>query len=106
VPPPAVLDLVSRHKAVAFYDERAGIAEFEGRLPREEAEARAFARCVVEWLNRNPVRLAPLSVPGYQRMVASASEAAGFPFLVGGQAIVGTVTHGWRGSSEKAGPSS
>src|SRR4029434_11142097 len=27
-------------------------------------------------------RLAPLSVAGYQRMVARAGEAAGFPFLV------------------------
>jgi type 1 fimbriae regulatory protein FimB/type 1 fimbriae regulatory protein FimE len=27
-------------------------------------------------------RLAPLSVAGYQRMVAGAGEAAGFPFLV------------------------
>jgi type 1 fimbriae regulatory protein FimE len=27
-------------------------------------------------------RLAPLSVPGYQRMVARAGQAAGFPFLI------------------------
>ena len=37
----------------AFFDERAGIAEFDGGLPREQAEARAFACCVAEWLNRN-----------------------------------------------------
>ena len=73
-PPAAVLDALSRHKAgivallrpaedgwsaedwQAFFDERAGIAEFDGGLPRAEAEARAFACCVVEWLNRNPVR--------------------------------------------------
>jgi hypothetical protein len=73
-PAPAGLDLLSRHKAgvvallgpandgwsaydwLAFFDERAGIAGFDGGLPREEAEARAFACCVVEWLNRNPVR--------------------------------------------------
>jgi hypothetical protein len=76
-PPPAVLDLLSRHKAgivallrpanngwaaidwLAFFDERAGIAEFDGGLPRQDAEARAFACCVVEWLNRNPVRSSP-----------------------------------------------
>ncbi len=76
-PPPAVLDLLSRHKAGvvallrtaddgwsgedwrAFFDERAGIAEFDGGLPRHEAEARAFACCVAEWLNRNPVRSPP-----------------------------------------------
>lgn len=76
-PPPAVLDLLSRHKAEvisllrtgndgwsgedwrAFFDERAGIAEFDGGLPREQAEARAFACCIAEWLNRNPVRSPP-----------------------------------------------
>ena len=76
-PPAAVLDLLSRHKPgivallrpgrdgwsaedwQVFFDERAGIAEFDGGLPRPEAEARAFACCVVEWLNRNPVRSPP-----------------------------------------------
>ena len=38
----------------AFFDERAGIAEFDGGLPRAQAETRAFACCIVEWLNRNP----------------------------------------------------
>ena len=42
-----------------FFDERAGIAEFDGGLPRAEAEAQAFACCVVEWLNRNPERSPP-----------------------------------------------
>ena len=59
-PPAAVLDAVSRHKAgivallrppndgwiaedwQVFFDERAGIAEFDGKLLRPEAEARAF----------------------------------------------------------------
>lgn len=73
-PPAAVLDLLSRHKAGvlallrtgsdgssdedwrAFFDERAAIAEFDGGLSREEAEARAFESCILEWLNRNPAR--------------------------------------------------
>jgi hypothetical protein len=74
-PPPAeVLDALSRHKAEivvllrpagdgwsvedwqVFFDERAGIVEFDGGLPRAEAEVRALACCVVEWLNRNPER--------------------------------------------------
>ena len=73
-PPPAVLDLLACHKAgivallrpandgwsgedwLAFFNERAGIAEFDGGMPRASAEARAFACCVAEWLNRNPVR--------------------------------------------------
>ena len=75
VPPPAaVIALLSRHKAEVvvllrpaedgwsaedwqvFFEERAGVVEFDGGLPRAEAEAQAFACCVVEWLNRNPER--------------------------------------------------
>jgi hypothetical protein len=73
-PPADLLDRLSRHKTeviallrtgndgwsgedwLAFFDERAGIAEFDGGLPRQEAEVRAFDCCVVEWLNRNPAR--------------------------------------------------
>lgn len=76
-PPPAVLDLLSRHKAQVLgllrtgsdgrsgedwrtlFDERSGIAEFDGGLPHDQAEARAFACCAAEWLNRNPVRSPP-----------------------------------------------
>ena len=72
-PPAAMLNALSRHKAdimalllpggdgwsgedwLAFFDERAGIAEFDGGLPRDVAESRAFECCVVEWLNCNPV---------------------------------------------------
>jgi hypothetical protein len=71
-PLPPVLESLSRHKPAivtllrlandgwstedwqVFFDERAGIAEFNGQLPREEAEARAFEGCVVEWMNRHP----------------------------------------------------
>jgi hypothetical protein len=42
-----------------LFEERAAIAEFDGGLPRAEAEARAFECCVSEWLNRNPVPSAP-----------------------------------------------
>jgi hypothetical protein len=72
--PPAsfVLELLSGHKAgivallrstddgwsaedwQVFFDERAGIAEFDGGLSRDQAETCAFACCAVEWLNRNP----------------------------------------------------
>ncbi len=76
-PPAAVLDMLSRHRAQvlallrtgsdgwsgedwwAFFDERAAIAEFDGGLPRGPAETRAFACCLAEWLNRNPVRSPP-----------------------------------------------
>jgi hypothetical protein len=71
-PPCEIIDALSRHKSQvieiirldrsvwsaedwrAFFDERAGIAEFDHGLPRQQAEDRAFECCVVEWLNRNP----------------------------------------------------
>ena len=37
----------------AFYDEHAGVLEFDGGMPRPAAEARAYEACIVEWLNRN-----------------------------------------------------
>jgi hypothetical protein len=76
-PPATVLDLLSQHKPAivrflqplsrnwsaedwrAFFDERAGIAEFDGGLARAEAEAQAFACCVDEWLNQHPVPSPP-----------------------------------------------
>jgi hypothetical protein len=76
-PPPEILDALARYKQEiigllrpgrdgwsaedwqAYFDERAGIAEFDGGLPRPEAEARAFEYCVVEWLNRNFERSPP-----------------------------------------------
>jgi hypothetical protein len=39
-----------------FFHERAGIAEFDGGLPRPQAEASAYTWCIAEWLNRNPAR--------------------------------------------------
>jgi hypothetical protein len=78
-PASKVLDDLRRHKAgiialltatesdwtaedwQVFYDERAGIAEFDGGLPRPEAEDRAYECCIVEWLNRHMER----SDPGY-----------------------------------------
>ena len=39
----------------AYFDERAAIIEFDGRLPRQEAEELAFKCCLVEWLGQHPV---------------------------------------------------
>src|SRR5271165_4168854 len=76
-PPAEILERLVRHKPriiallrpgrdgwsaeewQAHFDERAGIAEFNGGLSRPEAEDRAFACCVVEWLNRNFERSPP-----------------------------------------------
>ncbi len=37
----------------AYFDERAGIAEYDGGLSRHEAEQQAFKCCVSEWMRRN-----------------------------------------------------
>jgi hypothetical protein len=87
-PPDTLLELLHRHKPEllrllrpslegwsaedwrAFFDERAAIFEFNGGLPRSEAEARAFACCVTEWLNRKHISSAPgrcLSCGGGER---------------------------------------
>ena len=93
-PPAAVLDLLSSYKAEIlallrpgrdgwaaedwqiFFGERAGIAEFDGALPRAEAEAHAFACCVSEWLRRCFMGLPP------GRCVASGSSNDGDDALV------------------------
>ena len=76
-PAPTVLEAIRRHKAdivaliaadhdawtaedwQAFFDERTRIAEFDGGQTREQAEARAFECCVIEWLNRHPCQSDP-----------------------------------------------
>ena len=72
----------------AFFDERAGIAEFDGGLPREQAEARAFTCCVAEWLNRNPVRASPdrclrcgKAQQGHDPLLPFGSERTGHAWL-------------------------
>ncbi len=68
-PPAAVLDLLTHHKVESIIllqpgddgwsadDRRAGIAEFDGGLPRPEAKA--FECCLVECLNRTFERSPP-----------------------------------------------
>ena len=48
----------------AFFDERAGIREHDGGLPRKQAEALAFDDSIVEWLLRHPVQSRPGSCLG------------------------------------------
>jgi hypothetical protein len=56
-----ILKLLRRSKAVwspddwqLFFEERAAVAEFDGGLPRADAEVQASECCIVEWLNQNP----------------------------------------------------
>jgi hypothetical protein len=104
-PPAALLDLLSRDKAgivallrpgrdgwsaedwQVYFDERAGIAEFDGWLPRPQAEARAFACCVAEWLNRNPVRS-----PSGRCLSCGADERSHDPLLPYG---IETIGYAW-----------
>jgi hypothetical protein len=53
----------------AFFDERAVIAEFDGGLPRDQAEARAFACCIAKRLNCNPLRPSTRRSPVSYRML-------------------------------------
>ena len=75
-PSPAVIESLSRHKTeiiallrpaddgwsaldwLSFFAERQRTAVAHG-LTDIDAEARAFDCCIVEWLNRNPVRSPP-----------------------------------------------
>jgi hypothetical protein len=97
-PPPAVLEMLRQHKAGVvellrrglrvhycgwsaedwqlFFDERVGIAEFDGGLSRPEAKARAFDWCLSEWLNHNPAH----SPPG-RCFACGGDEAAHNPLL-------------------------
>ncbi len=68
----------------AHFDERAGIAERDGRLPRADAERRAYECCVMEWLWQHPP---PASGP---ERCAHCGEPLGepgrdsLPYLTGG----------------------
>jgi hypothetical protein len=105
-PPEAMLEALSRNKAeivallrpgrdgwsgedwLTCFEERAGIAEFDGGLPRGEAEARAFECCVVEWLNLNPVCSPPGRCLGcgageraYDKLLPFGTEQTGHAWL-------------------------
>jgi hypothetical protein len=66
----------SAEEWLVFFDERAGVAEFDGGLPRPQAEVHAFACCVAEWLNQHPVGSAkPLISQTAGKMVAQAAAS-------------------------------
>ena len=85
-PPPAPTGW-SADDWLAFFDERAGVAEFDGGLPRAEAERQAFEACIVEWLNRS---FAP-SDPAAGCAACGGPETAREPLLPCG----GGVAHVW-----------
>jgi hypothetical protein len=103
-PPPDVIGELARHKTAiiallrpgaggwtaedwqAYFEERASIGEFDGGLSRARAREEAFASCVTEWLNRNPVR----SVPG-RCQFCGGTEDRGDALLRSGTATAGHV---------------
>ena len=44
---------------LAYFDERAAIAEYDGKLDRPAAEALAYKACLGEWLDQHPVASSP-----------------------------------------------
>jgi hypothetical protein len=67
-----------------FFDERAAILQYDGDLPRHEAEVTAFRCCVAEWLRQHPVR----SEPG--RCLACGETGRTEPLIP-----FGTTEHAW-----------
>jgi|GEM_PF-524865 len=58
---PEIMELLGRREPAwsqddwqAFFDERAGIAEYDGGQTRDKAEETAYQCCIAEWLNRDP----------------------------------------------------
>jgi hypothetical protein len=76
-PPPAGLDALTHHKVAilallqpgqggwppehwhAYFEKHTRIATSRDGLPEARAQALAFDRCVIEWLNRHPAPSAP-----------------------------------------------
>ncbi len=72
-----------------FYDDRAGIAEHDGGMSRDDAERQAFECCVVEWLWRNPP---PASGP---QRCAHCGQPLGEPGRDGLPYLTGDGGHTW-----------
>lgn len=70
-PPFSIIECLARHKPEivallrlergswsdedwrAHFEERAAIAEYDGGLPRQQAEVGAYENCLIEWLDLN-----------------------------------------------------
>jgi hypothetical protein len=68
----------------AFFEERAAIFEYDGGLPRHEAEVTAWQSCVAEWLRQHPVRSEPV------RCLACGESGKREPLIP-----YGTTAHAW-----------
>ena len=81
----------------AFYEERAGITQFDAGLP--DADRRAFECCIVEWMQQNPraAALECLSRAAYELIQVIALERSGIRdgdgYWHGSDALDGTVNN-------------
>jgi hypothetical protein len=104
-PPADLLQRLARHKAEivallrpgrdgwssedwqVYFDERAAIAEYDGGLPRPQAEVLALACCVAEWMDRTPAHTPNNACAG-----CGGLETANDPLLPYGGGAAG---HSW-----------
>ncbi len=65
-----------------YCEERAAVREYDGGLPRAQAEARALECCVIQWMNQNPP---PANEPENRcaHCVRPLADADAVPFLNG-----------------------
>ena len=72
----ATAGLLDAAELRARYEERAGVFEFDGGLPRPEAELRAWVEVALDWVEADPAREL-LSNADARRAAARALAAAG-----------------------------
>jgi hypothetical protein len=77
----------------AIFEERAAIIEFDAKLSREQAEARALAWCVAEWLTPTPSDQRPTAVSAAvratDRSIRCCRSALRLPAMSGSMLIAG-----------------
>ena len=66
-----------------FYDERAGVAEYDGRQPREKAEWMAYESCITRWLDTHPPADTDDAICPHCRQPNGAPETSCVPTLSG-----------------------
>jgi hypothetical protein len=71
-----------------FYDERAGVAEYDGRQPREKAEWMAYESCITRWLDTHPPVDADDAICPHCRQPNDAPNTSCVPTLSGDNGYV------------------
>ena len=79
-----------------FLEERAGIMEHDGGLPREEAERRAREECITHWLCRHPAEPTNPDTCAHCDLAIGEPGEGGVPFLAGDRGHVWLHHPCWR----------